>query len=275
MTTALQPEVTTPVRSGHPPLARRPGFFRDLATVATRALRQARRDPVALVPQIFVPLFFFTVLVGSLEDFVGPAIDGDFRAFQLPLAVVIAVTGVARAVAVVTDITSGYFDRMLLAPSNRFALLLGLMVADLVIVLITAGFVVGLGFAVGVRFATGAAGVAVFIGLSALWSLAYVGILYAAAFKFANPTIMAQTFLLFFPFVFLTTAIVPQDLMTGWLSTVADINPLTYVLEAMRELIVTGWDGRTLLEALIAIGIVAVASHTMALAALRGRAARR
>ncbi len=93
--------------------ARPAGFFRDLASIAGRALRAIPREPEALIPALIVPLFFFTVNVGALSEissFVGVE---DFRAFQLPVAIIFAVTGVSRASALVTDIQSGYFDRLL------------------------------------------------------------------------------------------------------------------------------------------------------------------
>jgi ABC-2 type transport system permease protein len=76
---------------------------------------------------------------------------------------------------------------------------------------------------------------------------------------------------LFFPFAFLTTAFIPQEQMTGWLSTVADYNPTTYLLAGMRSLILTGWDGTALFQAALAIVLVGAVSFTLAFAALRGR----
>jgi len=86
--------------------------------------------------------------------------------------------------------------------------------------------------------------------------------------------VTAQTFLLFFPFVFLSTTIVPREQMTGWMEHVAGVNPLTYVYAALRSLITEGWQTRTLVEGLIAIVAVGLVTHTAALAALRRRVSR-
>jgi ABC-2 type transport system permease protein len=279
MSVTTLPSLPTP-RGNRPSVARPPatarpaGFLRDVVHVAGRSLRQARREPAEFVAPLFIPVFFFAVFVGSLEDLLGGMGVDDFRAFQLPVAIVVATTGLTRATALVNDITTGYFDRMMMAPVNRFALLLGFMVTDLVMVLCMSLPVLVLGFVVGVEFATGFLGVLAFIGVAAAWALGYVGWLYAVALRTGNPTVTAQAFLLFFPFVFLTTTIVPQEQMTGWMSAVADVNPLTYVFAALRSLVTEGWDGPTLLKAFVAIGIVAVVTHTMALAALRGRVSR-
>lgn len=94
----------------------RAGFTRDLASVATRALRQIPREPEAIIPALIIPVFFFVVNLGSLQD-VGERVGiTDYKAFQLPVAIIFAVTGISRASALVTDITGGYFDRLLLTP---------------------------------------------------------------------------------------------------------------------------------------------------------------
>ena len=85
---------------------------------------------------------------------------------------------------------------------------------------------------------------------------------------------MNSSFLLFMPFVFLTTVYLPQDQMTGWFATIVTYNPVTYLLAALRSLITEGWDWAALAKGLAAIGGVAVVSMTMALTALRGRARR-
>ncbi len=254
------------------PLARRGGFASDLATVARRALRLAAREPEAILPALFIPLFFFTVNIGALQQFVEANLNGlDFKAFQLPVAILNAVTGISRAGSLVTDIQDGYFDRLLLTPIRRGALLLGLMIADFVLVCTLTIPVLGLGFIVGVRFETGVPGMLAFILMAGLWGLAFTGFAYAIALKTGNPAAVNSSFLLFFPFMFLTTAFLPQQALTGWLETVAKINPVTYVLEALRDLILVGYEGRDLAEALMVIGAVAAVSFALAFAALRGR----
>ena len=80
-------------------------------------------------------------------------------------------------------------------------------------------------------------GVLVFIVIAALWSLAFAGFGYAIALKTGNPAAVNSSFLLFFPFLFLTSSYVPRDQLTGWLDTVAGWNPVTYLLEGLRSLV--------------------------------------
>ena len=135
--------------------ARRAGFFHDVLSVAIRALRGIPRDPEAIYPALIIPVFFYAINIGALQD-VAERIPGlDYKAFQLPVGIIFAVTGVSRAVTMVTDIQTGYFDRLSLTPVNRLSLLLGFTVADFVLVVVLTIPVVVLGFVVGVRFESG------------------------------------------------------------------------------------------------------------------------
>jgi ABC-2 type transport system permease protein len=213
--------------------------------------------------------------VGALGSFAEQAgAVSDFKAFQLPVAIIFAVTGVSQANALVTDIQNGYFDRLLLTPISRLALLLGLMVADIVLVMSLTVPVLVLGFATGVRFETGALGVIVFIALSGAWGLVFTGFPYAIALKTGNPGAVSSSFILFFPFAFLTTSFLPKDALSGWLATVATVNPVTYLLSGLRSLITAGWAASSLAGAFLAVAGVGVVSMSLALAALRGRVKR-
>ena len=255
--------------------ARKAGFVNEVAAVARRALRSTKRDTESVIPALIIPVFFFIVNVGALQDLAETLPDLDYKAFQLPVAIIFAVTGISRAVTLVLDIQSGYFDRLSLTPVNRLALLFGLMVADFVLVVALTLPVVALGVIVGVRFESGPVGIIVFILISGVWGLVYTGFPYAIAFKTGNPAAVNTSFLLFFPFAFLTTAFLPKDAMTGWLSAVATYNPVTYLLDALRSLLMVGWDPEALLKGLAAVLGVGVVSMTLALLALRGRTLRR
>lgn len=254
---------------------KRAGFHRDIVSMSVRAVRSVTRDPETTIPALVIPVFMYLMTVGALENFAESIPGLDYRAFQLPVALLFAVTGVSRATTVVTDIQSGYFDRLVMTPVNRLALLLGLMVADFVLVVALSIPVIIMGYIAGVQFVTGVPGILIFILMAGVWGLMFTGFPYAIAFKTGNAAAVNTSFLLFFPFLFMTTLFVPQEVMTGWLSTAADYNPVTYVLAALRSLIYGGWDGQALLNGVIAIAAVGVVSIGMALAALRGRATRK
>ena len=257
------------------PLARRASFAHDLATVARRAIRGVFREPEFFIPALITPVFFYIVNVGALQDLAQASgtVD-DFKAFQLPVAIIFAVTGVSRAGALVTDIQSGYFDRLLLTPIRRPALLLGLMAADFLSVILLTIPVLLLGLVLGVSFTTGLAGMVVFMLYGALWGLAFAGFPYAIALKTGNPAAVNSSFILFFPFAFLTTTFLPEEALTGWLATIATYNPVTYVLAGLRALISDGWEWDTLAAGVGAIVAVVAVSFGLASAAMRGRIAR-
>ncbi len=274
------PTATTPAPAAvpvpRPPIrARKAGFVSDTAAVAQRALRALPREPETVIPSLIIPVFFFAVNLGALQSFAERGIPGlDYRAFQLPTAIVFAVTGVSRAPALVTDNQSGYFDRMLMTPISRLAILLGLMIADLVQVVLLSLPVILLGFLVGVRFETGLPGLLLFVLLAGLWGLAFTGFPYAVALKTGSPGAVGASFILFFPFAFLTTATLPLEALTGWMAAIARWNPMTYELAALRSLLYGGWQPATLLGGLAATLALGAVSIGLALAALRGRVAR-
>jgi ABC-2 type transport system permease protein len=272
---------TTPTSPASPASAARvqprsAGFVHDLRTVSLRALRLTWRDPEAFGPALAIPLFFFVVNVGALQSFVEGSLPPgfDYKAFQLPVAVVFAVTGVSRANALVVDIKDGYFDRLLLTPVRRGTLLLGLMSADFVLIVALAFPVAVLGLIVGIDPATGLVGVLLFVLMAGLWGLAFTGFPYAIALRTGNPTAVNNAFLLFFPFAFLTTAYLPEEQMTGWLATAVRFNPTTYLLDGMRALLMDGWEWDRIGAALLAIAVVGAISFTLAFSALRGRVKR-
>ena len=148
----------TTAQAGLSVRGRKAGFHRDIVSISTRAIRSVFRDPETTVPALVIPVFMYLMTVGALEDFAENIPGLDYRAFQLPVAVLFAVTGISRATTVVTDIQSGYFDRLVMTPVNRLALLLGLMVADFFLVVALTIPVIIMGYIAGVQFVTGVPG---------------------------------------------------------------------------------------------------------------------
>ena len=251
--------------------ARPTGFVHDVTTIAGRALRAVPRDLEAVIPPVFIAVFFFVVNVATLSQLTEGSIDGfDYTAFQMPTAILLGVTGVSRAPALVLDVQNGYLDRLLMTPLRRTAILLGHLVADVAIAACLTIPILVLGLAMGAGFETGAAGLVAFVAMASMWSLAFAGFGYAVALKTGNPAAVQSIFMLFFPFLFLTTSYVPRDQLSGWLDTVATFNPVTYLLDGMRALAIDGWS-LDVLWALVAIVVVGALSMSMCLAALRGR----
>jgi len=264
-TTTVETTTTADIR------ARPAGFLADCLAVATRSVRAVPREIEFVVPALVVPVFFYVINVGALSKAAETGTDLDFKAFQLPVAILFAVTGLSRASALVTDIQNGYFDRLLMTPIRRLALLLGLMMADLFLITTLAVLVTGMGLAIGVRFETGLPGMVLFIVIAGLWGLAFTGFTYAIALKTGNPAAVNTSFVLFFPLMFLTTSFLPMEALQPWLQTCAKWNPITYLLQALRSLLYGGWDWYDLVLGFAAIAGVGLVSMTLAFWALRSR----
>ena len=247
-------------------------LLRDTTTVAGRALRAVPRDLASVVPPVLLAVFFFVVNIATLKPLTESTATGfDYTAFQMATAILLGVTGVSRAPALVLDVQNGYLDRLLMTPVRRSALLLGHMVADVAIAAVLTVPVVIIGLSLGVRFEAGPVGVLAFIAIAAAWSLAFSGFGYAIALKTGNPAAVQSAFLLFFPFLFLTSSYVPRTQLIGWLDTVAGLNPVTYILDGLRSLTSTGWRLDDLAGAALAIVLVGALSMTMCFSALRTR----
>ncbi|MDA1062182.1 MAG: ABC transporter permease [Chloroflexi bacterium] len=246
--------------------------LRAARVLGMREVRTSVRTPAYFIPNLIVPVFFYFVLVGSLEEFAsGSGID-NWQAFQLPAALIFATQGGSAGLNMVVDIESGYFDKLLLTPANRFSILAGAMAADFVRIMAQAALVLLVALATGLHFATGAPGAIALVLLSSLWGLAYSAIGFAIALKTGNPQTTQSTWFLFMPLMFLTTLFAPKESLSGWLETAATYNPLTYLLAGMRALSLNGWDASDLGGALLAVVGLGTVSFTLALLALRGRA---
>jgi ABC-2 type transport system permease protein len=268
-------DTTARPASGEMSLARPAGVLHDLTAIAGRALRAVPRDPAAVMPPVFIALFFFIVNIATLKRLTGNHPGFSYTAFEMATAILLGVTGVSRAPALVLDVQSHYLDRLLLTPVRRTAILVGHMAADVAVAAVLTAPILILGVILGVRFHGGVLGVAAFILLAALWSLAFAGFGYAIALKTGNPAAVNSAFLLFFPFLFLTSSYVPRSQLAGWLNTVAGFNPVTYLLGGLRSLVLgDSWQWGQLGQAVAAIAIVGVISMTMCFAALRGRVKR-
>jgi ABC-2 type transport system permease protein len=175
----------------------------------------------------------------------------------------------------INDIQGGYFDKLLLTPANRAAIVLGRMLGDAVRAMFLTVIILFVGLGLGSGLATGAAGFITIVLLSGLFALAYSGLTAALALRTGSSQAAQLGFLLFFPLIFLSPAFAPKEVFQGWLEFLATINPLTYILEAQRDLVLEGWDLPTLMYGLLATLGIGALSWTLTFWALSWRAAGR
>ncbi len=123
----------------------------------------------------------------------------------------------------------------------------------------------------GVRFVTGPLGMLAFLLIAGAWGVAFTGFPYTIALRTGNPGAVASSFLLFFPFAFLTTSFLPKEALSGWLQTAATYNPVTYLLEGLRAIVSSGWEVAPIAKAIAAVLGLGLVTFTLAFRSLGAR----
>lgn len=239
-----------------------------------RALRESARQPLVEIGNVFIPMFFFAVTVGAIGSVAGRAFGvSNYLGFQMPVAILQGVGAGNAGFAMVTDIERGYFDKLLLTPASRISLVASRLVADGIRIMLLTLLITVVGLIVGTGMASGPLGIIAMALLAGLFGVAYSGIGMAIALKTGSAQAAQLGFLIFFPLLFLSPAFAPKAVFAPWLRTVATINPVTYILQGMRGLVLSGWDFLALAEALGAIVALGVFTLTLVFAALHSRTA--
>jgi ABC-2 type transport system permease protein len=207
-----------------------------------RSLREAWRTPEAMVPTLFIPLFFLVVNVGQAGRIFPsgstPFLKGQsYAAFQLPNSLLLAASFGTAALFLVEDIEGGYFDKLRATPIPRTSIVLGRLLAEFVKGVLIAAVLVLLSLAFGIRVASGPVGFLLLVALTALWAAVFAGFMQLIALKTRSAAATNSGGLVFFPLMFLTPNFVPRDLLTTPMEVAARFNPVTYVMEALRSLI--------------------------------------
>lgn len=254
-------------------------FLTELMLITRRNLLAVVRMPEALMPPLAISLFFLVIYdstLGKAAGFIPNLGGGSYLGFILPLSIVSASLSGAGIAAqnLVRDIESGYFDKLLLTPVSRVALLLGVILSGAVILGFQATAVVLVGLLMGLQPATGFGGILMVILLSVLLGTGFAGFTVSAALGSGSAAATQGASFIFFPLTFLAPTFVPIELLDGWLKTAAQLNPITYVLESMRALLIEGWDMTLLWQGALACLILASAMYTLAVFALRVRTRR-
>jgi len=214
-----------------------------------RALREAWRTPEALIPTLFIPLFFLVVNVGqAAKIFPGETTDflhgQGYGAFQLPSSLLLAASFGTAALFLVEDIEGGYFDKLRAAPISRTSLVLGRLIAEIAKGVLISTLIVILALIFGISIASGPLGFVLLVALTSLWAAVFTGFMQLIALTTRSAAATNSGGLVFFPLLFLTPNFVPRDLLTRPMEVAATFNPVTYLMEALRSLILEdlAWD---------------------------------
>ena len=249
-----------------------------MLVLGRRAMFHLLRQPGQLAFPFIFPLIIFAVNSSGLDAATSlpgfPADDYLDFAIAVPFlqgALFIAVnagTDLAR------DIESGFFDRLRMTPMRAPALLAGQLGGVISIALVQAIVFVLVGIALGVGFQSGPAGALVLLALSVLTGFAFAGFGALLALRFESAEAVQGFFPLMFVLLFLSSANMPRNLIeVDWFRTVATWNPISYILEGIRSLVITGWDGEALALAFGIAGGLTVVTVGAASVLLRRRVA--
>lgn len=260
-------------------VANRPPLLGQVKELARRSVMRTIRQPAQIIPATTFPLILLAINSAGLDS--ATAIPGfptdSYLTFALAFAflqaAVFAVIGTGQNLA--EDRVNGFFSRMQLTPVRPAALIAGQLAGTLAVGLFQAASYIGVGLAAGGHIEAGIPGALVLIALATLISLAFGSIGLIAGMRASTPETVQGLFPVVFVFLFMSSMALPRDLIqTDWFQTVATYNPVSYMVEGIRSLLITGWDGEALALGFgFAVAILAIAL-AVATGSIKGRMAR-
>ncbi len=252
---------------------------RQVGVLARRSVVRTLRQPAMVVPSVLFPLILLSIYASGLDsatDLPGFPTDS-YLQFALAITFVQGALFSANSAGgnIASDIESGFMNRLALTPLRRFALMLGQLAGIVALGLIQAITFLTVGLAFGAGIEAGVAGALVIVVFSLLVSLAFGCIGAFVALRAGSSEAVQGVFPLFFAALFLSSMSLPRDLIENdWFRTVADWNPVSYMLECIRSLMIEGWDPEALALGFACAGLLAVIALAAAASALRTRMVR-
>jgi len=254
-------------------------FGDQVLLLAERSVVRTLRQPANVVFPLVFPLLLLAVNAGGLDSATRlPGFPTDsFVAFALAIpfiqgalfATMNAGTDLAR------DIQTGFLNRLSLTPMRGVALLAGQLGGVVTMGLVQALVYLGVGLAVGVRLESGPLGALVLLTFAVVVSIGFGALGAFAALRTGSGEAVQGLFPVFFVFLFLSSMNMPRDLIEiDWFRAAATANPVSYLIECVRSLIITGWDGEALALGFGIAGAIMVVALALAAVSLRTRLAR-
>jgi ABC-2 type transport system permease protein len=236
--------------------------------LARRSVLRTLRQPAQIVPALVFPMFLLAVNSGGLKDATDlPGFPTDsYLTFALAVpfmqgalfSVMNTGTDLAR------DIETGFLNRLALTPLRGAALLSGLLAGAVVLGLVQAATYLTVGLVAGAELAAGVGGALVIVVLSVTMTVGFGSIGLFAALRTGSGEAVQSLFPVFFVFLFISSMALPLDLIqTQWFHDVASVNPVSYLLQAFRSLLIEGWNlgdlalGFAIAAAVLALGMLA------------------
>jgi ABC-2 type transport system permease protein len=250
--------------------------LRVVAALGRRSVLQTFRRPQLMAPILIFPTLLLAVQVGGagraveLDGF--PEVNG-FLDFMLAGAMIQAclLAGNSGGIALAVDIEMGFTDRLLAAPISRFAIVLGRLAGTAALGAFTAIWFLAIGLIFGAEIHEGVAGALLMILFVTLSAVAFGGIGAAVALRSGTASVVQGLFPLVFVILFLSSAFFPDQLMLEPAKTVAEYNPLSFIVEGIRDPVISTISSEAFLRAIASIAGVAALSIGLSALALRRR----
>jgi ABC-2 type transport system permease protein len=164
---------------------------------------------------------------------------------------------------------NGYLDKLRASPIGRWSILGAEMVPLFFQAAIMAGIVLLVSLALGASIATGVPGFLLVLLIAGCFGIAFAGASFVPALLTKSEQATGTFSLLLFPLMFMSTAMVPQVLMPGWMQKVNEFNPITHVIEAIRALMTVGFDWAAMGKAFLSLAIMGAVLQSLTLWAFR------
>jgi ABC-2 type transport system permease protein len=247
--------------------------------LAQRSVVRTLRQPAMVVPSLVFPLLLLSINSSGLESATllpGFPTDSYFQfALAIPFVQGALFSANSAGTNMASDIESGFLNRLSLTPLRRPALMMGQLTGILALGLIQAITFLTVGLVFGDGIKAGPGGAVVLVVLALMISLAFGCIGAFVALRSGNGESVQGVFPLFFAALFLSSMAIPRDLIeNGWFQTIANWNPVSYMLEGIRSLVIEGWNGEALALGFACAGGVALIALVAASSALRTRMVR-
>ena len=249
-----------------------------VAALAQRSVLRTVRQPAVIISALLFPMMFFSINAYGLDAAASiPGFPADSYldfAFAFPLIQASLFGAITAGADLARDIETGFFDRLKLTPMRPVSLLLGMLAGILALGLLQGVVFIAVGTLMGVDVRSGFLGMVVIVFLMMLVALGFGGIGAILALRTGSVEAVESAFPLFFVAIFMSSINLPRDLIEAdWFRIIATVNPISYLVEGIRSLVITGWDAQTLAIGFACAVAILVAALGGAAASLRTRVA--
>jgi ABC-2 type transport system permease protein len=250
--------------------------LRVVGALGKRSVRQTFRRPQLVAPILVFPSLLLAVQTGGAAGALNlpgfPQVNG-FLDFMLAGAMLQSclLAGNTGGIALAVDLEMGFTDRLFSAPISRYSIVLGRLAGTAALGVLTSVWFIAVGLVFGVQFAQGLVGMALMVVFVALSAVVFGALSSAIALYTGQASVVQGLFPLIFVILFLSSAFFPAALMLEPAASLAEYNPISFIVEGIRDQVIGGVDAIVLAETVAAIAAIGLLSFGLSALALRRR----